>query len=326
MPSYIVHVGQLGPRMTAVKWTSWPCKRLVNGVGTGPLDNQTIVNALGPRLMDSDLAGVTNASGPTGGPSVVEAILRFHYMIQSRGVFLQKVIISDGKTPGLEKGPFKTTIINLECNHSVSNGGDVLTPANVAPANQSGNLVKSPVGLGVSAGRQFIRWMFKNAHLGSGERDGTQILQDFVELYKGYVTQALTLSGMRNYFFRPGPYADAHFIGQGRYYSKAEYTANPVLKGVLKVTEAIEDIDLVDGKPRQVTRGKRKKVTPSQAAAALAAVGIPVDMALVAQREAVNVPVDTGIRPPLNVEDIKFLEEAAERLGVTPESLRGGDE
>ena len=299
MPGALVHVMQKIDGIPDEKQTTWAVKQVVNNNGSGTLDDPTIALFIGPRLAAGDTSFVT-AALPGANLSVVEAIANFHYHQQGTNVKLTRIVVNDGKTPGVSRGPRGIVPLNLTCSSSRSPGFGAITANDSAAANIALNLVKTPIVSSVTPGRLFLRCAVRASQVIAGDKDGATIHPGELAAYQSAIDLGLAASRVKQFFLRPVGAVDYFQIGQAQYYNVLEQVANPALKGVLKIVQAISKIVLENAKPHQVIRGKRKKTSASTIARQLVEWGVEFDAPALATKgqPSYGIP-DNGQRPGL---------------------------
>lgn len=297
-------------------------KQLRNGTGFGLPDQAMINDILGPRLINGDFSAVNVGAG--GGPvdtSVCEAILRMHQGMHATHVTIDQLYISDGKTAGAPTGPYAVIPVGITCN-SYFHGGFAVNATNCSPLNTAMLIQKQPALLGLRAGRMWLRAALRREDVTDGDRDGALTEPVHVARLRNTWEAAEGGSGIAEYYNGQTYPNGLVMYGQAQFYNKADVAANPILDGVLKITQSIRNMQFQDAQSRQLKRGRKQQPTTAQIAAALRARGLFDEALALEEREGDLEVTNTGVYP----EVVEPLPEATEVDDTTPteESLLGG--
>jgi hypothetical protein len=194
--------------------------------------------------------------------------------MMTQQVTLTKVYISDGATPGAATGAFAAFPINIPCTWSAF-GIAAPSADQVAPGNQCLLLGKAPALLGLRSGHWWLRYVLRSSDITTGADDETSFHDPgYAASYNSAVIRAEGNSNIQAFYVGITAANGPVMFGQAQFYSKAEQLANPSLKGALKVVQNITDMSMIDAQNRQAKRGRKQKVSTTQAQIALRERGI----------------------------------------------------
>jgi hypothetical protein len=324
MGSYLMHVIQKIDGISRPKVSSWPVKKVVNGNGSGTASQAEIEEIIGARLLAGNLSFATEIL-PVPARNVVEAVINFHLHTQGTNVTIERVVINDGKTPGISTGPRGIVPVALQCTSLRSGTPQPITKLNCAPASIAMRLLKTPFVSSLTPGEVLLRCAILASDGIAGSQDGADMLPVALVPYQNAIKAALLASGVTGWLQRPAGATTYIVLGQAQYYNVEEVRQNPALKGVLKVVQQVTRLALENLTSRQVTQGKKKKPTAVALAKEMRSRGVDFDeAALLATDEPLPPVADNGSRP--GQAEAQAAEAAAIALWEARQALDAGDD
>lgn len=288
-----------------VRTYTFGVKETRNNSGAGAPDALMWANLMGPRIANNLYGNTipTPGTGPIAGMSLLESILNLLRGLMPPAVSILKAHLNDGKTPGIDTGPFGTDVMNLQCNWAY-NIGPAPAADTLAPANVTVYVSKTPALFNVNPGKQFLRFCLLDEWVTYGPGGGAKLDN---AMYRDNVNLALQTatyqSGLSAFFAGKTTGAGVMFFGQLQGYTVAEIEQNEALRGAYKAVQAIRAWDAIDAWGRQTGRGKKRKLTPGQIAREAAAYGLVIDPnQMRTNRLAQRASQNSGIVPAYNAQ------------------------
>jgi len=230
-------------------------------VGEDGVPSEAFLLELFGGTLPGDLFG--SATDPTseflspGDFGLVGSIITLHRYLQAKICRLTRIYITDGRKSSGGAAPiFYSLPIDLAC-RGIGMSGDA-DQSNVGPVNQAMLIDKVPKGFGQRGGRIFMRGCFQNDQLRVGGVNGVEIVPTVRTALEARLGLAINISQIDS-FYDSGDEADqASVYAILNYRTKAEYSANPALKGQVKGSTGVTSLRFGGATGRQTNRPSKR--------------------------------------------------------------------
>ena len=226
------------------------------GSSTGPLDLADLEALVGtnPALGFTDATTKPTDPAYAGTTSVIAAILGFERELHYSAVNFSHLNVSDATTPGASTGPFWSTAINLTGLRDAGSGAPIAT---VAPLNVACLVNRNAASLSVKPGRIYFRAILLDTQIKPGSRVGVTWTDASAQAaLSTALQQAMTDSFIIDYFASPSaPLPDIYISIP--HFSETEGSEGAVVSG-----SGVSSFSMNKPVSRQLTRGRRRRITP----------------------------------------------------------------